>query len=126
MVRFRCQHFVRVHRQNSSHVAAAAEPLTANENVVQGAHRNTPRASLCTVKSTLLSLSFSCRSAPSGLVRLSPERRAQLAVTLHCRGSTALAGTCILLNVTLRMLGTFYQLHGYSPELPKAAPPPAP
>lgn len=57
MVRFRCQRFVRVHRQNSSHVAAAAEPLTANENVVQGAHRNTPRASLCAVKSTL-SLSF--------------------------------------------------------------------
>lgn len=41
-----------VHRQNSSHVAA--EPLTANENVVQGAHRNTPRASLCAVESTLL------------------------------------------------------------------------
>jgi hypothetical protein len=59
MVRLLCQHFVRVHGQNSSHVAAAAEPLTANENVVQGAHRNTPRASLCAVKSTLsLSLSL--------------------------------------------------------------------
>ncbi|KAL6812584.1 hypothetical protein J3E69DRAFT_359699 [Trichoderma sp. SZMC 28015] len=73
------------------------------------------------VDSTLLSLSFSCRSAPSGLARLSPERRTQLALTLHCRRSTALAGTCILPNVTLRMLGTFYQLHGLFPRAPKSS-----
>ncbi|KAL7941501.1 hypothetical protein V8C42DRAFT_348626 [Trichoderma barbatum] len=103
---------------DSSHVA---EPLAAKQNVVQRAHRNTPRPSLGSrVDSSshadqLPPALFACprNGGPNG-IDAALSRVHRVSRYLHPP------------QRYLENAWDFLSIHGYSPEFPKAAPPPAP